>query len=97
METPDNYTDAARAIGALGSAGLIVGLGQLLASGDTLTWRLVIGRALLSAGLGASAAGILAWLPDLPLVAQLGIACLMASLGTSGLEKLLQRILGQTK
>lgn len=97
MDTPNNYSDAAKAIGALGAAGLVVGLGQLLASEEKLTKRIVIGRALSSAGLGASSAGILAWLPDVPIAAQLGIACTMASLGTSGLEKLLQRILGQTR
>jgi len=97
MESPNNYAEAGKAIGALGAAGLVVGLGQLLASEERLTKRIVIGRALSSAGLGAASAGILAWLPDLPLVAQLGIACTMASLGTSGLERLFQRVLGQSR
>ena len=97
MTEQNNYSEAAQAIGALGAAGLVVGLGQLLASEEKLTKRIVIGRAMSSAGLGAASAGILAWLPDLPLVAQLGIACTMASLGTSGLEKLLQRVLGQSR
>jgi hypothetical protein len=94
MEQVNNYSEAAKAVGALGAAGLVVGLGQLLASEERLTRRIIVGRAMSSAGLGAASAGVLAWIPDLPLVAQLGIACAMASLGTSGLEKLFQRITG---
>lgn len=97
MESPANLSDAAKTIGALGAAGVVIGLGQLLASEEKLTLRIVVGRAMSSAGLGAASAGVLAWLPGLPLVAQLGVACMMASLGTSGLERLLQRVLGTAR
>lgn len=97
--TPDSYeryASAAHNIGALSLAGLLIGMGQLLASTEKLTWRLACGRAIVSAGLGASSAAVLAWLPSLPFEAQLGLACALASLGTSSLERILQRILGTT-
>jgi hypothetical protein len=90
---PDEFREAAQGAGALGLVGLIVGIGQLLASTERLTMRIIIGRALSSAGLGASSAALLVWIPELPAAAQLGIAALFASLGTSGLEKLMQRII----
>jgi hypothetical protein len=90
---PDQYREAAEGAGALGLVGLIIGIGQLLASTERLTMRIVVGRALSSAGLGASSAAILVWVPGLPVTAQFGIAALIASLGTSGLEKVLQRVI----
>lgn len=89
--------EAAKTVGALGLVGVLVGLGQLLASREKLTQRIVIGRALSSAGLGASSAAILAWMPGVPLVAQFGIAAALASLGTSGLERLCQKVCGLSR
>lgn len=81
-------------IGTLGLMGLLVGVGQLLSSKETLTPRIILGRALSSTGLGASAATALAFIPDLSLPALCGIACAIASLGTSFLEKLVQKFFG---
>jgi len=89
----NDYEEAVKGAGALGLVGILVGIGQLLASQERLTMRIVIGRALSSAGLGASSAALLVWIPGLPIAAQLGVAALVASLGTSGLEKLIQRVL----
>jgi len=91
---PENVKEVVQTAGLLGGMGVMVGIGQLLASREQLTWRIVIGRALSSLGLGASSAAILVWLPDLHFAAQLGLAALIASLGTSGLERLVQRIFG---
>ena len=77
----------------LAGAGLVAGLGQLLASTETLTTRIVVGRALSSAALGVAAGMALSWAPDLPIEALMGISCTVASLGTSGLERLLQKFL----
>ena len=77
----------------LAGAGLVAGLGQLLASEEVLTARIVIGRALSSLALGVTAGTALTWMPDMPLTAMVGLACLIASLGTSGLERLLQKFL----
>lgn len=84
-----------KAFGILAVVGALVGLGQMLAEQQALTPRSVIGRCLTSGGLGASAAAVLTWLPELPFFAQLGIAAMFASLGTSGLTLLAQRILGR--
>jgi len=75
-------------------AGLITGIGNLLASQEVLTWRIVLGRAISSAGLGASAGFALQFAPGMPFPALVGLSCILASLGTSGLEKLLQKWMG---
>ena len=75
-----------------GLVGLLIGLGQLLASTEKLTVRIVIGRCLSTAGLAVSAGAVLAWLPEIPVIAQIGIAATLASLGTSGLERFIQLI-----
>jgi len=38
-----------------------------------------------------AAGAVLVWVPDLPLLGQIGIAASLASLGASGLERLFQR------
>lgn len=73
--------------------GISIGIGQLLASEERLTPRIVIGRALSTGGLAIAAGLVLVWIPDLPLIGQLGAAAALASLGTSGLERLFQRVL----
>lgn len=73
--------------------GIAIGVGQLLASNEVLTWRIIIGRALSTGGIAMAAGSALAWIPDLPLVAGIGIAAGLASLGTSGLERMFQRLI----
>ena len=91
----DSYNEASKVAGTLGLVGLLIGLGQLLASTERLTMRIVVGRALSSAGLGAASSALLVFIPDLPLSAQLGCAALVASLGTSALERAFQRWVGR--
>lgn len=83
----------AKHLGTLAVIGAVVGLGTYLTEGNKPTARQVIGRCITSGALGASAASVLAWLPELPFVAQCGIAAALASLGTSGLTLLFQRFL----
>ncbi len=73
--------------------GIMIGLGQLLLSKEVLTCRIIVGRALSTGGIAMAAGAALAWYPDLPLVAQIGLAAGLASLGTSGLERMFQRAL----
>lgn len=82
-------------LGLLALVGAIVGLGQMLSEVGRLSWRVIVGRFMTSAGLGVAAGGLLAWLPDLPLIAQCGIAAGMASLGTSGFTLLFQRFISR--
>lgn len=76
------------------ATGLIIGLGQLLGSAERLTARIVVGRALSSSGLSLVAGVSLIQIPDMPLIPLIGLSALIASLGTSAIEKLLQNYLG---
>jgi len=84
-------------IGALSLTGLVIGLGQLLASEERLTTRIIVGRALSTVGLALSSGALLLWFTDVPILALIGVAAGLASLGTSFLEKLLQKKLGLTQ
>lgn len=91
------YREAAQVAGTLSVVGVIIGVGQLLASKEQLTPRIIIGRAMSSAGLGASSSALLVFMPDLPIAAQFGVAALFASLGTSFIERLFQKFFGVGK
>lgn len=78
-----------------GTIGVLTGLGQLMASKERLTWRIVIGRCLSSAGIATAAGVVLLAVPNVSPLAQIGVAAALASLGTSGLERLIQRALGK--
>lgn len=71
--------------------GISIGIGQLLASNERITSRLLIGRALSTGGLAMAAGVVLVWVPELSMVGQIGVAAGLASLGTSGLERAFQR------
>lgn len=73
----------------------LVGIGNLLASKERLTPRIIAGRAIASAGLGAASSLVLIWFPDMPYTVQIGAACLCASLGVSFLEKVVQRVISK--
>jgi hypothetical protein len=88
------HDEATKGVLWLALLGSLVGLGQLLLTKDVLTVRIVIGRAICSGALGMAAAAAISFMPTLPFAAQLGIAAVLASLGTSALEKILQRITG---
>jgi len=78
-----------------GLLGSLIGLGQLLNAQEVLTWRVVIGRALVSAGLAAMSPIILIWFPHLPVTVEFAVAAMLASLGTSGLQLLVHKALGR--
>lgn len=84
-----------KTITTLGLFGLLAGLGTLLASEERLTARIIIGRAITSFALGVASSAAMLWFPDLSLETKIGIACAIASLGTSGLERLFQKIAGR--
>lgn len=86
------YEQVAQAL-LFGVIGLTIGIGQLLASGEVLTWRIVIGRALSTGGIAMGAGAVLVWVPELSLIGQMGVAAALASLGTSGLERMFQRLI----
>ena len=73
--------------------GITIGLGQLMTSNERITLRLLLGRTLSTGGLAMAAGIALIWAPELPMVGQIGVAAALASLGTSGLERIFQRAL----
>jgi hypothetical protein len=73
----------------LWTVGAAIGLGQLLASDAPLSWRALIGRAMVSGGLGTAAGLVLLAFETVPLVALFGAAAAIASAGTSAIERLL--------
>jgi len=84
----------AATVAGLGGVGALIGLGQLLGSGEVLTGKIILGRALSSGGLGVAAGSVLIWIPDIDPIALAGAAAVAASLGTSFLERVTQRLLG---
>ena len=78
--------------------GALIGLGQILDSAEELSWRVLIGRALVSAGLASMAPALLAWFPNMPRMAEFAFAAALASLGTSSLQMLVRKVLtGRSK
>lgn len=92
MINPQNQPEGFIAV--LAAIGAAIGLGKLLASDEPLTKRLIVGRAVVNAGIGAAAgAGTLLFPTADPLVLY-GLAAGIASLGTSGLEMVFKKKLG---
>ena len=79
---------------AMGVIGIITALGQLLASEEKLTCRIIIGRTLSSVGLAISSGAIMLWFTNPHPLALIGVSAGAASLGTSFLEKIVQKKLG---
>lgn len=78
-------------LAALGIAGALIGLAKLFSGNDKITVRLATTRAILSGALGMCAAASTIFVPNLSMPAQVGLACVLASLGVSALEKLFER------
>ena len=55
--------------------GASIGISQHLLSNDPFSWRVVVGRALSTGGLAIVAGTVLVPQPDMPLLAQVGVAC----------------------
>jgi len=73
--------------------GAAIAIGQGLATNERMTAQYVIGRALTVGGLAMAAGAVLAWFPDLPYTGQIGFAAALASLGASGVERIVFRYL----
>jgi hypothetical protein len=77
--------------GLLAVIGAIIGLGKLLAEDRPITFKVVLGRMIVSAGLGGSAGALMSMFPSADPVLLYGAAAAMASLGTSAVEIMLSR------
>lgn len=89
MESPHSRTT----LGVIILIGTLAAIGKMLASGERLTVRVVVGRAIVSTILGLSSTLIWLRFPDAPPEVILGATALICSLGTSGLEQILQHYL----
>lgn len=72
--------------------GMVIGYGQSRAARE-LDNGVMFGRAISVGGLSMAAGMVVIWIPDLPLVGQIGIAAALGSLGTAGIERVLMRVL----
>lgn len=72
--------------------GMLIAIGQMLQAKEPITLKIALGRCITTGGLALVAGSVLALFPGLPFIAQLGIAAMLASLGNSGLELLIQRL-----
>lgn len=79
-------------LGSLAGIGAAIGLGQLLLSDEPITLRRAAGRAVVTAGLSVGAVCVLSYWPALPTTVVIGFGAAVASMGTSGLEKLLSKM-----
>jgi hypothetical protein len=71
--------------------GLITAVGQMLSSGEKVTWKHVVGRCITTSVLALAAGSILVWVPNVSPLALVGVSAMLSSLGTSALERMLQK------
>ena len=72
--------------------GVLIAMGQILQSKDPITWKVAIGRCITTGGIALVAGAALTMFPNIPFIAQIGVAAMLASLGNSGLEMMLHRL-----
>lgn len=77
---------------AFAGIGVLIALGQILQTKDLITWKVAVGRCITTGGISLVAGAALTFFPNIPFIAQIGIAAMLASLGNSGLEMLIQRM-----
>ncbi len=75
----------------LTGVGAAIAFGKLLAGGEQVTLRLIVGRLIIGAGLSTAAATALMMIPNVPPVALVGLGSALGILGQSFLERLVQR------
>lgn len=93
MISPNDHPEGFVAV--LAGIGAAIGLGKLLSSTEPLTVRLVVGRALIHAGLGAMAGATALMFPAANPIVMYGVAAGLASLGNSAVEHILQAKFGK--
>lgn len=76
---------------ALVVTGALIGIAKLLVSSEVLTFRLILGRALLGSATSMVAGVVLVQIPDLSPIALLGIGSALGIVGSQYIELLLRR------
>ncbi|KVD35416.1 holin [Burkholderia ubonensis] len=83
--------DHEKTILELSIMGALIGIAKLLVSSEQLTFRVIIGRALLGSATSMVAGVVLLQIPELPPLALLGIGSALGIVGSQYLEILLRR------
>lgn len=79
-----------------GLLGVAIGIGKLLITATPLSPRLVIGHALVGGVTSLAGLAVVAVIPALTGVGQIGVSCAASLLGTVYLEKLFNRLFNIT-
>lgn len=93
LMTPQEHPESFVAV--LAGIGAAIGIGKLMAADDPITGRLLVGRAIVSAGIGAAAGAVMLFAPEANPVLLYGAAAGLASVGTSTLEYILKSRFGK--
>lgn len=72
------------------AAGAFIGVGKLLVSGDELSFRMIVGRAILGSATSLIAGVVLIQIPNIPQLALLGIGSALGIVGQQYVEKFLR-------
>lgn len=88
MITKDELTVAT----ILVSIGVLTGLAKMFAAGEKPSIRTMLGRAVLSGFTGLAAAVVVLMIPGAPVLAQIGLACVLSQIGVSALERLIPNV-----
>lgn len=84
--------DDLKLLAALAVTGALIGIAKVLNSDEPIKLRTAIARAILSGALGVAAAAVVLLFPGVGFAAQVGVACILTSLGVSSLEVILKRM-----
>lgn len=85
-----------KSLAILAGLGVVIAIGKLLVSDEKFSWRLAIGRSIVSAGLAVAAGSILAFIPGVSMLGVVGLASACAVLGEQFLEKIIHaKVSGQ--
>lgn len=79
---------------AMALIGAVIGFGRVLSSKERVATRIAVGRILSNTGLAMAAGSVLLVIPGAPLLALFGLAAAIATLGTTVLERWIERLLG---
>ncbi|ENV18720.1 holin [Acinetobacter sp. RIT698] len=66
--------------------GVVIAMAKVLVSTEKLTWRVVLGRAILNGFTTLGAGGALIWISDLNMLAILGLGAFLGTLGSQFVE-----------
>ncbi|MDM0006435.1 holin [Variovorax sp. J22G73] len=83
------FNDIWKALAVLAGIGVFIAIGKLLVSDEKFSWRLAIGRSIVSAGLAVAAGSIVAFIPGVSMLGIVGLAAATAVLGEQFLERLI--------